>query len=159
MGLVRVELPESEVVEAVRRRMANGGKTRGAVVWQDRGSEVLVWAARARVRIADGYLLVKVPMASNESGRSPREVAVALFLGRPGERLGTKATTTLDLEDPSGLTSKWGEHVQAAAWGGLLDCLGLMGKKLLLRKQPLRFVGFAGGDAALVAEFALGGEK
>lgn len=88
------------------------------VVWVDGGSEVLVHLDSLTTRMLDGTLLVSLDLETDQTGRSP--VVVSVALGSPGDPAGLIGVTD---EVPDGdplITARWGRAVQNAVWGSLL---------------------------------------
>ncbi len=88
------------------------------VVWVDDGDEVLVHLAAARVRILENTLLVSVDLETDQTGRTP--LTVALALGSLDDPSGLVVVTD---EFPRGnghLAARWGQALQAAVWGSVL---------------------------------------
>jgi hypothetical protein len=88
------------------------------VVWVDGGDEVLVHLDAAQVRILDRALLVSVDLETDQTGRTP--LTVVLALGNATDPSGLVATTD---EFPRGhglLAARWGSALQAAVWSSLL---------------------------------------
>jgi hypothetical protein len=97
---------------------AAGPAPAGGVVWVDGGDEILVHLDAARVRILDRTLLVSVDLESDQTGRTP--LTVVLALGSATDPSGLVATTD---EFPRGhgpLAARWGSALQAAVWSSLM---------------------------------------
>jgi hypothetical protein len=87
-------------------------------VWVEGGDEVLVHLDSTSVRILDKTLVVSIDLESDQTGRTP--LVVALALGGSGDPAGLIATTD---ELPRGnglLAARWGRALQAAVWASLL---------------------------------------
>jgi hypothetical protein len=97
---------------------SSGGAAPAAVVWVDRGDEVLVHLDSTTIAITDGCVLVAIDLESDQTGRTPLVTSFAL---------GTSAAAGLVVatdEFPRGnatLAARWGPAVQAAAWAALLS--------------------------------------
>jgi len=63
----------------------------GKVIWMDGGDEVVVHLDSTQVHLLDRALLVSVDMETDQTGRTPRVVALAL--GNAGDPAGRVATT------------------------------------------------------------------
>jgi len=95
--------------------LATGAK---AVIWIDRGDEVLVHLDSVRTKINDRLLLVSVDLETDQTGRA--SLIVALALGNATDPAGLIASTD---ELPRGngmLAARWGKALQNAVWGSLL---------------------------------------
>jgi hypothetical protein len=150
----------SQVVslDVVRQRVAarlRGGSPRqqGPVVWTDRGAQVLVHPDSLALRLTRGWLVARVELETDQTGRAP--VTVVFFLGRGDQGAGLRAATTLDMADPDGLLTRWGRSVQAAVWDGVLDALEAA-TGAARDRQPaakLRLSGFTTDGERLEARF------
>jgi hypothetical protein len=92
------------------------------VIWVDRGDEVLVHLDSISIRISVGVLLVSVDLETDQTGRTP--LVVTLALGVPGDPAGLVAVTD---ELPRGnglLAARWGQTLQQAVWASLLQVAG-----------------------------------
>jgi hypothetical protein len=90
-----------------------------AVIWVDRGDEVLVHLDSVRVKIGDRLLLLSVDLETDQTGRTPLVATYAL--GGDQDPAGLVAVTD---ELPRGnglLASRWGKILQDALWASLLD--------------------------------------
>jgi len=93
-----------------------------SVIWVDGGDEVLVHLNSATVRIMDRMLLVSVDLETDQTGRTP--LVVALAVSGEGEPAGLVATTD---EFPRGnalLAARWGRALHAAVWASVLALAG-----------------------------------
>jgi hypothetical protein len=89
------------------------------VVWVDNGDEVLVHLDSTRVQILPKTVLVSVDLETDQTGRQP--LIVALALGDGSDDAGLVATTD---EIPRGnglLAARWGEALQASVWATLMQ--------------------------------------
>jgi hypothetical protein len=85
-----------------------------AVIWVDRGDEVLVHLDSVRVKIADRLLLMSVDLETDQTGRTP--LIAAFALGDDKDPAGLVAVTD-DLPRGNGvLASRWGKILQEALW-------------------------------------------
>ena len=117
---------ESQLASTLAVRMA-GAPADGSVlqegsfaqaVWVDGGDEVLVHLNSLQVRILDRMLFVSVDLETDQTGRTP--LVVALALGDPNDPAGLMAVTD---ELPRGhplLAARWGRTLQDAVWASLL---------------------------------------
>jgi hypothetical protein len=88
------------------------------VIWVESGDEVLVHLDSTQVRMLDGALLVSVDLETDQTGRSP--LVVILALGASGDPAGLMAVTD-DLPRGNGvLAARWGQVFQTAVWASLL---------------------------------------
>ena len=88
------------------------------VVWVDAGDEVLVHLDSIAVRILDTVLLVSVDLETDQTGRTPLIVSLALSTGNDAAGL---VAVTNELPQGNGLlAARWGPALQAAIWASLL---------------------------------------
>jgi hypothetical protein len=89
-----------------------------AVIWVDRGDEVLVHLNSVRTSIRDGVLLVSVDFETDQHGRTPLVMACAM--GGVNDPAGLNVVTD-DLPHGDGaMSSRWGKIMQQAVWGSLV---------------------------------------
>jgi hypothetical protein len=89
-----------------------------AVIWVDRGDEVLVHLSSLRTQIRDGVLLISIDLETDQRGRTT--LVLTLALGSEKDPAGLIAVTD---ELPRGdgiIASRWGKTVQEALWASLL---------------------------------------
>jgi hypothetical protein len=89
-----------------------------AVIWVDRGDEVLVHLDSVRTQIRDRMLLVSVDLETDQHGRTPLVMACAL--GNADDPAGLNAVTD-ELPHGNGvLAARWGKTMQQAVWASLM---------------------------------------
>lgn len=119
---------ETSLGAAIATRLAGGSTASGAappqaaqkaVIWVDRGDEVLVHLDSVRVKIADRLLLISVDLEADQTGRTP--LVAAFALGNDEDPAGLVAVTD-DLPRGNGLlASRWGKIFQEALWASVLS--------------------------------------
>jgi hypothetical protein len=120
------------------------------VVWVDGGDEVLVHLSAAQVRILDKMLLVSVDLETDQTGRTP--LTVALALGTATDPAGLVAVTDEFPQGNGQLAARWGAALQAAVWSSLL---GLSQDHAAERNKAPRGISAAPGQLTLHADAAL----
>lgn len=94
------------------------GSPANVVVWIDAGDEVLVHLDSVAVRIVGQTLLVSVDLDTDQTGRTPLIVSLALGAGKDAAGL---VAVTDELPHGNGLlAARWGPHLQAAVWASIL---------------------------------------
>jgi hypothetical protein len=91
-----------------------------AVIWVDKGDEVLVHLDSLAVKLLNRNLLVSVDLETDQTGRSPL-IVVLSFGADATDPAGLVATTD---EYPRGhgqLASRWGRPLQAAVWASIVS--------------------------------------
>lgn len=99
-------------------RVDPGQAAPGKVIWVEDGDEVLVHLDSARTRILDGVLIVSVDLETDQTGRQP--LVVALALGGGDDPAGLVAVTDELPHGNPALAARWGRSLQAAVWASLL---------------------------------------
>jgi hypothetical protein len=106
-------------------RPANGSRTVSLstgtlqqVVWVDAGDEVLVHLDSVAIRFVGRTLLVSVDLETDQTGRTPLIVSLALSAGNDAAGL---VAVTDELPRGNGLlAARWGPQLQAAVWASIL---------------------------------------
>ena len=149
MPAIRVTVSADDLRARVRHRLLNGAPDAPAVVWADDGAEVVVHVAQVDVRLTDGWLLVRVPLETRETGKA--DVRCVFFLGRDGRGDGMAASCTVDPRAHPTLVGRWGDTLLAAVWSGVQDVLegALQAATVTFPKSSPGFVGYAAGEGAI----------
>jgi hypothetical protein len=89
------------------------------VIWVDGGDEVLVHLESVQAKMVDGgVLLVSVDLETDQTGRTPLIVRLALPVS--GQAAGLVATTDAVPTGNGLLAARWGTVLQNAVWAALL---------------------------------------
>lgn len=113
----------------------------GPVIWVDQGDEVLVHLEAMQIEMQDGLLLVSVDLETDQTGRTPLIVSIAL--GKSNDGAGLLAVTD---EYPRGngiLAARWGSILQEGVWASLL---GLAKDHAMQTGQAPRTIEVVGGQ-------------
>lgn len=95
------------------------GAAPSPVIWVDGGDEVLVHLESVQTKMVDGgVLLVSVDLETDQTGRTP--LIVRLALGVSGQAAGLVATTDAFPTGNGMLAARWGTVLQNAVWAALL---------------------------------------
>lgn len=89
-----------------------------AVVWADRGDEVVVHLDSVTTDVTAGCVLVSIDLETDQTGRTPLVTCFALADSAAAGLV--VATDEFPRGNPA-LASRWGAAVQAAAWSALLS--------------------------------------
>jgi len=116
-----------------------------AVVWVDRGDEVLVHLDSTATQIVGQTLLVSIDLETDQTGRTPLVVAFALGTSAEGTLV---AATDAYPRGNALLASRWGAAVRSAAWSAML---ALANDHAAERGLAPRGLAIAGGNLTLVA--------
>jgi hypothetical protein len=118
---------ETALAAAIAARLGGSSTANGAappasqqnaVIWVDRGDEVLVHLDSVRVKIADRLLLISVDLETDQTGLTP--LITTFALGDDKDPAGLIAATD-DLPRGNGvLASRWGRILQEALWASVL---------------------------------------
>ena len=118
-GTVPERLTPRDLSALIARRLALAATDSKRVVWTDRGDEVLVHLDSVQVQIAGGALLIAVELETDQTGRQP--LVVALALGGEKDRAGLIAATDALPRGHGALAARWGVALQDAVWTVLLE--------------------------------------
>lgn len=88
-------------------------------VWVEADSELALHAARTRVALSPGILLVGIAVECDQSG--PGEVTVPFALGSPELAAGLVMSAPQRPDGPAVVVERWGAVLVAAAYRALLD--------------------------------------
>ncbi len=120
-------LNETTLAAALAARLGGSSAANGsappaapqkAVIWVDRGDEVLIHLDSVRVKIADRLLLVSVDLETDQTGRTP--LVTAFALGDDKDPAGLVAVTDTLPRGNGVLASRWGGILQEALWASVL---------------------------------------
>jgi hypothetical protein len=114
----QVRLDERELTRAVVDALAGGAGEHQAVVWATQGSEVVLHLDSVGVRLTRGGLLVQLDCETDETGRVPQLISLALPL--PGEPPNFVAATELAPGGDVQLANRWGPALQDAVWAAVI---------------------------------------
>ena len=141
----RQELPVDGIAAAFRDAVtgpANIGAP--AVIWSDRGSELIMHAAKLQVRALDNVLVVAVDTESAEFGAVPLIVRF-VFGGNDDPASLVAATDDSALGHPA-IAARWGKLFRDVVWAALVRLSvshatrnGLVPTSLSITPQRLRF--------------------
>lgn len=87
------------------------------VIWVDAGDEVLVHLDSIQVRILKQLIIISIDLETDQTGRAPLIVSIAL--GSPRDQTGLVATTHELVRGNRLLAGRWGAILQSAAWAAL----------------------------------------
>ncbi len=100
-----------------RLRSALGGDAT-QVIWEDRGSDVLVHLDTLRVHLADQVIVVGLELESVETGRGA--LVVQLVFGSAQGKAGLVACTDEQVRGHPQLAARWGAVFRDVVWAELL---------------------------------------
>jgi hypothetical protein len=104
---------------AARLTPVAAGGAPAPVIWVDGGDEVLVHLESLQTKMLDGgVLLVSVDLETDQTGRTP--LIVRLALPTSGQAAGLLAATDAYPTGNGLLASRWGAVLQNAVWAALL---------------------------------------
>lgn len=106
-----------------------GDNPRQPVVWRDAESELLVWPARTRVRLAPGFVLVELVVATDQTGEG--RLVLAYKIGASPNEASLTAVSEARPRGDALLAARWAEPVTQLVWFALLRC----GQTLLARRR------------------------
>jgi hypothetical protein len=91
----------------------------GRVVWVRGDDEVLVQAHGVRLIPRDGFILIAIPVYTDQTGST--EVVVTFATGRPGAGVGLIMGTEPVPRGDALVVEAWGDELTAAAWETLIS--------------------------------------
>jgi hypothetical protein len=104
---------------ATRLAPVAAGAALAPVIWVDGGDELLVHLESVQTKMLDGgVLLVSVDLETDQTGRTP--MIVRLALPTTGQAAGLVATTDAFPVGNGALAARWGAVLQNAVWASLL---------------------------------------
>jgi hypothetical protein len=106
-----------------------GTNPKQPVVWRDAESELLVWPARTRVRLAPGFVLVELAVATDQTGEG--RLVLAYKIGASPNEASLTAVSEARPRGDALLAARWAEPVTQLVWFALLRC----GQTLLARRR------------------------
>lgn len=118
----------------------------GPLIWVDHGDEVLVHLDAMQIQMQEGLLLVSVDMETDQTGRTPLIVSIAV--GKTNDGAGLIGVTD---EYPRGnglLAARWGTVLQDAVWNSLMS---LAKDAAMQTGQASRAISVTGGNLILHA--------
>ena len=113
-----VRLARAALETSLRQALALADDT-PSYVWVDGDSELAVHAARTRVALSPGTLLLGLTVECDQTGRA--EVTVPFALGSRDTDAGLVMATASRPYGDVGLVERWGDVLVAAAYRALLD--------------------------------------
>jgi hypothetical protein len=119
---VPAELDERTVQAALARRLAASHDEQGGIVWVKDGDEVVVWLDSLSVALEPGAVRVRVELETDQTGRAPQDVVIAV--AEPSAPPSLLAVTDETARGDALLAARWGRTLQDAVWSALLDLAG-----------------------------------
>lgn len=116
------EVDEPTVREVLARRLAAPHDERGGIVWVKDGDEVVVWLDSLTVQLEPGIIRVRVDLEAEQTGRAWQDVVIAV--AQPSAPPSLLALADETAHGDARLTARWGQTLQDAVWGTLLELAG-----------------------------------
>jgi len=112
-------LTESDLTSRLRSALTTSvaGSTADAIVWQDRGDEVVVHLSTFQIRLAPPAAFAAVELESDQTGR--HSLIVRFVFGDPQDPAGLFATTDEIVRGNSFLATRWGPIFRDLIWSAL----------------------------------------
>lgn len=116
-----ISLPARQAQELFQIAFANasGATNTNQIVWVAGEHELLVNAGAVQMAVTDGFVLVSIPVFTEQSGNA--SVIVPFAVGRAGAPQGLIMATETLPRGPSLIVERWGEPLIAAAWRAVVD--------------------------------------
>jgi hypothetical protein len=135
------EFDERTVQAALARRLAGPHDDPGGIVWVKDGDEVVVWVDTLTVQLQPGTVRARVELETEQTGRTPQDVVIAV--AEPSAPPSLLAVTDETARGDAPLAARWGQTLQDAVWGTLLeladDAAGIAataGKLVVHKREP-----------------------
>lgn len=107
----RVALDQQALTRGLREEL-------GDAVWEHEGSELLVHGTRTRVALADGLVVVGLPVFTEQTGDA--EVTIALAVGRHDAAAGAVVGTETAPRGPGPIVAVFGESLAAGVFRAVM---------------------------------------
>ena len=115
------ELDQRTVQDVLARRLA-GPHEPGGIVWVKDGDEVVVWLDSLSVQLEPGAVRVRVDLETEQTGRAPQDVVIAV--AHPSAPPSLLAVSDETARGDTRLAARWGRTLQNAVWEALLEIAG-----------------------------------
>ena len=116
------ELDQPALQQSLARQLAGPHDERAAIVWVKDGDEVVLWLDSLGVDIEPGTLRVRVDLETEQTGRAPQDVVIAL--AEPSAPPSLLAVSDETARGDARLAARWGRTLQDAVWSALLEVAG-----------------------------------
>lgn len=97
------------------------------LLWHDGDNELLVEVAAVRIRVADGLVMVEIPVACDQVDRAV--VHVPFAVGSRRREAGLVVATEARPRGPVEIIELWGEALIALAWRSLLEVTAALARE------------------------------
>jgi hypothetical protein len=119
---VPAELDQLAVQDVLARALAAPHAEPAGIVWVKDGDEVVVWLDSLSVQLEPGTVRVRVDLETDQTGRAPQDVVIAV--AEPSAPPSLLAVSDETARGEARLAARWGRTLQDAVWGALLDLAG-----------------------------------
>ncbi len=112
-----LDLRDDDAAAAIAAQLG-GGDAQSPLVWRDADSALLIYPGETRVRLAPGYVLVELRVATDQTGVDALVLPFRIG-GSPNQAVATAVTETI----PRGnavLASRWGTTASTVVWHAIL---------------------------------------
>lgn len=113
------EFDDRAVQAALARRLAGPCDERSRIVWVKDGDEVVVWLDTLSVQLEPGAVRARIDLETEQTGRAPQDVVIAV--AEPSAPPSLLAVTDETARGDARLAARWGQTLQDAVWGTLLE--------------------------------------
>jgi hypothetical protein len=110
-----------------------------AVVWDDRGSQVLLHVGKLTVRTRDTALIVAIDTETEEFGVAP--LIVRFLFGTARDPAPLVAATDDDVHGDPQVAARWGELFRDVVWAALVRLSAAHAEERGMRAQSMSIVG------------------
>ncbi|MCV7221237.1 hypothetical protein [Mycolicibacterium elephantis] len=148
----------TDLESRIRQRLMGVGATTRAVVWQVGDHAVLLRSDRIHTRLLEGWLVVKIELETDQTGRRQVELVYRLGTSKSGGGTGAAAKINAATPEALALAEVWGADLQRVVWDAVLDAVeaALTAVRRKEPRQPLVLRGFHAGREGFTVEVVSG---
>ncbi len=112
-----LDLRDDDAAAAIAAQLGGGDAT-SPLVWRDADSALLIYPGETRVRLAPGFVLVELRVATDQTGVDTLVLPFRIG-GSPNEAVATAVTETIPRGN-SVLAARWGTTAGTIVWHAIL---------------------------------------
>jgi hypothetical protein len=139
-------------------------KRAAEVIWEDRGSQILLYVGKLQVRLADGVLVVAVDVETTESGRTT--LIVRYVFGSATGAAGLVASSDAVVHGDPLVAARWGSLLRDVIWAAIVRLSeahaterGRQPQSIAIRRGQLEFAARAPASLRALAADHLARQK
>jgi hypothetical protein len=125
MDSVSLTIAAADVQARIRQRLAGLNPTARRVVWRSPSHALFIYADRTQARLLRGWLVVRLELETDQTGRHPLELVYFLGAPREGDATGAAVRINAATREAAMLAEVWGDDLQRVVWDAVLDAIQL----------------------------------